>query len=70
MFNLCYNLLCRSVNRASVCTCATVDALVSVDNVCVCAFGNSLYRALGCASTTANASICVDFVSHNYVLLL
>ena len=47
----------RSANRAVLCAVATADALISIDNKLVAAFGNARYGASICTCAAVDALV-------------
>ena len=61
---MCLILSVSSFHRADACAGTAIDAGTLVDNVLSIAFGDSPYRALTGASSTADALI-IDYISHS-----
>ena len=61
---MCLILSVSSFHRANACAGTAIDASTLVDNVFSVAFGDSPYRALTGASSTADALI-IDYISHS-----
>lgn len=59
----------RSVNRASACASATVDALFRIDHVLVITSSDSFYRTFFDACSTVDAFV-LNYISHSYYLLI